>query len=95
MIGKVYEMRPSAPATEVIILGTLDASTLLIDAKGSIYSIPRQETTYYVQPAIYNNHFDTSTVVDLFSDCNYVTFSNIPTDLVISKIFTTTVLPND
>lgn len=71
-----------------------DAATLFVDSRGSTCPAPTQETTYYVQPALYSNHITSSTIIDPFLNCNYVTVSRVPVDIVVSTLYTTMVLPN-
>ena len=71
-----------------------DALTIFVDARGSTCPVPTQQATYYVQPVVYSNHFDSRTVIDPFQNCEYITISNVPTDLIASTLYTTTILPN-
>lgn len=71
-----------------------DASTLFVDSRGYTCPAPTQGTTYYVQPAIYSNRFVSSTIIDPLLNCKYVTVSRVPVDIVVSTLYTTTVLPN-
>lgn len=71
-----------------------DVPIVLLDAAGHTCPVPIAATSYYVQPVVFSAHFDSSTTVDPFLNCRYLTITHYPTDVFLSTLVTTTILPN-
>lgn len=76
-------------------LSARDVSTLFLDAAGM--TCPGEgfsTTSVYVQPVVFSAHYNVATIIDPFSNCDFITVSNPPADVVVSTLLTTTIFPD-